>query len=323
MAKHNKIEFSGEIDLGGYPIPCYVLENGTRIISGFAMQNALKITDGGSQSGGNRVGELLSSKTLEPFINKEKSLTDFEPIVCYKGDFKINGYEASTLADICEIMLEARRDPNTKLQARQMRVAEQCEILMGGFARVGIAALVDEATGYQYERERFELQKILTSYVSEKILEWQLTFTTDFYQQLFRLWNYPFNPKSIKKKPQFVGTLTIKYIYSQLPDVVLDEIKKTAIQLPNGRYRYRWHQALTLDIGREHLKKTIAEVTALMKISNTKEEFQKFYDKQYYDYEQLEFEFDDIKVSSQNSSKNEKNDDPNQLSLFENFDDIN
>ena len=41
----NKIIHEGEITLGKMVIPCYVLEDGTRILSGNAMQNALKLQD--------------------------------------------------------------------------------------------------------------------------------------------------------------------------------------------------------------------------------------------------------------------------------------
>jgi len=64
--------------------------------------------------------------------------------------------------------LELRRETREKgkeLPARQKIVADQCEILLRAFAKIGIIALVDEATGYQYERERFELQKILKLFV--------------------------------------------------------------------------------------------------------------------------------------------------------------
>jgi len=53
---------------------------------------------------------------------------------------------------LCETVLQARKDG--KLQSQQMHIAEQCEILVRGFARVGIIALVDEATGYQDYRSR-------------------------------------------------------------------------------------------------------------------------------------------------------------------------
>lgn len=279
MDRNNKVAFEGEIDLGGYIIPCYVLEDGTRVISGFAMQSALKITDGNNQSGGNRVAEILGAKSLEPFINKEKSLTEFEPLICYKGEFKINGYEASALADICEIFLDARK--NITLASRQQRIADQCEILMRGFARVGISALVDEATGYQYKREKDELQKILTAYVSDEILKWQLTFTDEFYQEIFRLWKIPYTSKYIKNKPSFFGTLTTKFIYSQMPDGVIDKIKEKSSQNKKGHYKYRWHQSLTPEIGREQLKKQIHEVTALMSICDTKEQFEAIFAQKY------------------------------------------
>jgi len=41
-----------------------------------------------------------------------------------------------------------------------VNIADQCEILVRGFARVGIIALVDEATGYQKDRARDDLAKI-------------------------------------------------------------------------------------------------------------------------------------------------------------------
>jgi len=73
------------------------------------------------------------------------------------------------LADICDGMLEARK--SIELDARQKLVAEQSEILLRSFAKVGIIALIDEATGYQYEREEVELQAILKTYISEEILK--------------------------------------------------------------------------------------------------------------------------------------------------------
>jgi hypothetical protein len=39
----NKIECKGELKLGDFSIPCYVLENGTRVLSGRGIQEALKM----------------------------------------------------------------------------------------------------------------------------------------------------------------------------------------------------------------------------------------------------------------------------------------
>jgi hypothetical protein len=216
---------------------------------------------------------------MKPFIYKDKEVDHFDPIICSKGESKIHGFEATVLADICDSFLEAIKTIN--LSPRQKIIADQCEILMRGFARVGIIALIDEATGYQYDRERFELQKILNAYISEEILKWQLTFTDDFYKQIFRLWGLPFTPKYIKRKPSFIGKLTTKYIYEQLPKGVIERIKDKTPKSDAGNYIYRFHQSLTPEIGREHLKKQIIEVTAIMSISQSKEQFDALFQQKY------------------------------------------
>lgn len=279
MENKKQISHEGELHLGGMSIPCYILEDGTRVLSGNAMQNALKLQEESDNASGTRLARYLNQTTLKPFIYKDKSSGHFDPIICYKGEQKINGYEATVLADICEAFLDARK--NIKLSARQKKIADQCEILIRGFARVGIVALVDEATGYQYTRERFELEKILNAYISDEILKWQLTFTDDFYREIYRLWGLPFIPKYIKNKPSFIGKLTSKYIYEQLPKGVVDRIKEKTGKTEKGNWKYKWHQALTPEIGREHLKKQIIEVTTLMSISQSKEQFDALFQQKY------------------------------------------
>jgi hypothetical protein len=289
----NKIIHEGEITLGKMVIPCYVLEDGTRILSGNAMQNALKLQDESDNKSGTRLARYLNQKSLEPFIYKGKEIGHFDPIICYRGEQKINGFEATVLADICDGFLEARK--NIKLSPRQSIIADQCEILIRGFARVGIIALIDEATGYQYDRERFELQKILNAYVSDEILKWQLTFTDDFYKQVFRLWDLPFIPKYIKNKPSFIGKLTTKYIYEGLPKGIISKIKENTGKTEKGNWKYKWHQSLTPEIGREHLKKQIIEVTTLMEVSQSKEQFNGLFQQKYNKKPiQLQLEFDEV-----------------------------
>lgn len=300
MENKKQISHEGELHLGGMSIPCYILEDGTLVLSGNAMQNALKLQDESDNASGTRLARYLNQTTLKPFIYKDKAPGHFDPIVCYKGEQKINGYEATVLADICEAFLDARK--NIKLSARQRIIADQCEILIRGFARVGIVALVDEATGYQYERERFELEKILNAYISDEILKWQLTFTDDFYREIYRLWKLPFIPKYIKNKPSFIGKLTSKYIYEQLPKGVVDRIKEKTGKTEKGNWKYKWHQALTPEIGREHLKKQIIEVTTLMSISQSKEQFDSLFQQKYNTTPvQLQLEFnEEIKNDSPN-----------------------
>src|SRR3989339_200679 len=192
----NKVKYEGELPLGNYKIPCYVLEDGTRVLSARAMQNVLKMVDEaeeGKQTAGTRLLRHLNQKSLKPYVYKEKELDHFKPLICYKGESKINGYEATILVDICDGILEARK--HIHLSPRQQIIATQCEILVRSFAKVGIISLIDEATGYQYDREKLELQTILKLFISEEILEWQKTFQLSFYKEIFRLWKIPFTPE--------------------------------------------------------------------------------------------------------------------------------
>ena len=299
----NQIKYEGTLNLGENKLPCYVLEDGTRVLSGRKMQEILKVVDGNIS--GTKLPQFLSNSILKPFIFSNKDAAHFDPIICFKGKQRINGYEATVLTDICEAILRARRS-GVKMTERQQIVANQCEILLSSFAKIGIIALIDEATGYQNEREHFELQKILSAYISEEILKWQLTFTDDFYREVYRLWGLPFIPKYIKNKPSFIGKLTTKYIYDLLADGVVEKINEKTGKTDKGNWKYKWHQSLTPEIGREHLKKQIIEVTTLMSISKSKSEFNELFERKYNAKPiQLELEFnEDI-----NEVKSKSNDD--------------
>ena len=271
MAKR-EILYEGILDLAGIEIPCYVLDDGTRILSGRKMQEALKIVDveDGKQTAGTRLNRYLEQKTLEPFIYKGRDQDHFKPIICYRGTQKINGYEATLLADLCDAFLEARK--HISLSPRQTIIAEQCEVLIRAFAKVGITALVDEATGYQYEREKDELQQILRKYISEELLPWQKRFPDIFYKELFRLNGWDYTVKGIQKRPGVVGTWTNKLVYEQLPQGVLDELRNNVPKSETGNPTARFHQLLTDDIGSPHLTAQINQIVTLFQLSDNMKE---------------------------------------------------
>ena len=79
-----------------------------------------------------------------------------------------------------------------------------------------------------------------------------------------------------------------------MPAGVVEKIKEQIGKTEKGNYRYKWHQSLTPDVGKERLKKQIHEVTALMSISDTKEQFNKLFEKKYKTPPvQLEMEFNE------------------------------
>ena len=180
-----------------------------------------------------------------------------------------NGYEVTLLVDICSAIIDANRagvfDNNV--------IVRNADIIIRSVAKVGIIALVDEATGYQYERENDELQKILKAYISEELLPWQKRFPDIFYKELFRLNGWDYTVNGIKKRPGIIGKWTNTFIYEELPNGVLEELKKKTPKSESGNRTNRYHQLLTTDIGEPNLEKQINKVITLFQVSDNMKQF--------------------------------------------------
>jgi len=255
------------LELGGYEIPAYVLEDGTRVLVRTRMLHALGMSHGGSGgSGGDRLARFVAGSRLKPFVEEDLVDRINNPIrfIPPHGGYAY-GYEATILADLCEAVLGAR-DAGA-LQAQQRHIAKQCEILVRGFARVGIVALVDEITGYQEVRDRIALQKILDKYLTDEWAKWTKTFPDEFYQQLFRLRGIPYPPPGKHKnwRPSYVGHWTNDIVYSRLAPGVLKKLKKLNPKTEKGHRKRRHHQHMTRDYGHPALKEHLANVIFLMR----------------------------------------------------------
>ncbi len=279
----------GILSIGDIQIPCFVLEDGTRVISGRGMTKAI-----GMKGRGQGVQRIPSHKTIKPFINNELEVAIKNPInflgVGSRRKNPTAGYEATILHDLCQVVLKARDEDALKTE-QEKRYAQYCDILIRAFAKVGIVALVDEATGYQYIRDRDELNRILEVYIAEELLPWTKRFPDEFYKQLFKLRNWQYSPLSIKR-PQYVGKLTNQLIYEKLPPGVLDELRKKNPVTPKGFRKHRHHQFLTEDIGNPHLERHIASVTTLMRAAPNWRNFERLFQRAFPSgHEQLEMPF--------------------------------
>lgn len=263
-----KATHQGKVVIGEKALNCAVLEDGTRILSKAAIFKAFGRTRRGRMKGDIRVPNMpsfIDAKNLQSFISEDLSHVLTNPIVYKsKNGQEAEGYNAEILPLICEVYLNAR--DNGSLTPQQQMLAIASDILVRSLSKVGIVALVDEATGYQYERARDELHQILKAYISEELLPWTKRFPDEFYKQLFRLHNWQYNPLSVKR-PGYVGKLTMELVYNQLPPGVADELKNKTPKSQSGNYLKRLHQSLTEDIGNPHLDKQLASVITLMKIS--------------------------------------------------------
>lgn len=267
MDKAKRATHEGPLIISGIEIPASVLEDGTRLISQRGLQTSIGLSKGGATTAGvRRVGVFLTRIQDKGIDIHDLTARIENPIIFQPshGGRTAYGYEATILADICDVVFEANKQD--KLLPQQKHLAKQCEMLMRAFAKVGIIALIDEATGYQEVRDRLALQKILEKYLREEYAKWARTFPDEFYENLFRLRGWQYRPLTLKK-PGVVGHLTNDLIYKRLAPGVLDELKKKNPIVAPGQRRQRHHQWLTEDVGHPRLREHLAAVMALMKAS--------------------------------------------------------
>lgn len=231
--------------IGDIEIPCYVLDDGRRVITQSGMALALAMKRGGAtKGGGDRIANFVGTKALKPYVNNELDDAINRPIRFKAHGTWAYGYEATILPDICDLVLRSRQDG--ALNQQQTHIAERCEILVRAFARVGIVALVDEATGYQEIRDREALQEILKRYISEELMKWVKTFPMEFYKQVFRLKGWSWNDGRMSP---IVGSIVNDLVYARLAPGVLEELKKRNPVTERGHREHKHFQHLTTDIG--------------------------------------------------------------------------
>ncbi|MBN3571319.1 P63C domain-containing protein [Burkholderia cenocepacia] len=280
------------LKIGAVEIPCYVLEDGTRVLSQRGVVGGLGMKYGSRASGADRLTGFLEGKAISPFVNKELMALIGNPIKfrVSTGGGAVFGYPATVLADICDVVLAARAEG--VLQKQQEHIAAQAEILVRGFARVGIIALVDEATGYQRDRAANSLAKILEAFIAKELQPWVRTFPADYYEQLFRLRGLDYQ-KDTPKRPQYFGVLTNDIVYRRLAPGVLDELKRVS-KGENGRPKHKLFQKLTQNIGYPKLREHLGSVVTLMKLSDNYRDFIQKLDKIHPPYgKTMQLPFDD------------------------------
>lgn len=259
------------LKIGDVEIPCYVLEDGRRVLSLGGMVKALGMSSGSAGGGeGDRLSNFASGKSISPFIPAELAARMRSPVRFHAptGGLAATGYEATILADLCDAVLASRKAG--ALMHHQSHIADQCELLVRGFARVGIIALVDEATGYQRDREKDALAKILEAFVAKEIQPYMKTFPASYYEEMFRLRSLPYPPAKPQFRPQYFGVLTNDVVYERLAPGLLEELKKQAAK---DEKKAHLHRRLTQEVGHPKLREHLASVVTIMKLSKDYQDF--------------------------------------------------
>lgn len=244
-------QWRGELEMG---VPCFVLNDGRRIISRTGATSALTgLTGQGSLESYMRA-EALSGYLPE---NLADLMVEFTiPEVTHR---KVMGLTAETFVDICTGYVRALEDGNLETD-RQRVIAARAASFLAACAKVGLVALIDEATGYQYERAEDALRVKLRLFLEEEMRPWEKTFPDELWREFGRLTNWR---GSIHKRPKYWGHLVNELVYGYLDRDVAQWLRENQPQPRHGR---NYHQWLSAQYG---LKKLIEHIWMLIGMAST------------------------------------------------------
>jgi P63C domain len=252
-------ETEGILQIGEVGVEVYVLEDRRRLIHKRGIARALGLKSEGGNAFMKTVSRPgLGSAISEKLWDKIRNPIVFKPL---NGD-PAHGYDATTFVEVCDAIIQAGHDG--KLKPSQQFLAIQAEIIIRSAAKLGIIALIDEATGY-VDKQKEEYRKLFREFILDEFKQWEQEFPGKFFDMIYRL--YGLKRKNINsfKHPQFFGWFIRKYIYFPLANsngAILQELdKKNPVVYANGGRRYKFTQFLTDKVGvpafRSHLWQVI------------------------------------------------------------------
>lgn len=258
--------YRGVLSLLDNEIPCYVLSNGQRVIGRTSVTEMLS----GIKGGGN-LETYVAAAPFRPYVPLAKlinSMVAFDLPEIAGLDRQAKGLPADILIDLCQGLvsaLEASGRPETgvRLTDRQQQIAIKASMFLSACAKVGIDALIDEATGYQYQRAEDALQVKLRAYLEEEMRKWEPTFPEELWIEFARLTNWS---GSVTKRPKYWGKLVMELIYEYLDKDVAQWLKDNA---PTPRKGQNYHQWLSAQYGLKKLVEHIWKVVGMASACRT------------------------------------------------------
>jgi hypothetical protein len=269
--------YEAPVMIGDSEMMAAVLPDGKRLLSQGTFLRALGRSrtpkaGAGVLSTADGLPFFLQAEHLQPFISDELRQSTTPIFYRSKTGRRTVGYDAELLPMVCEVYLKYRDSCNGKIPRQYGHIVMACDALMRGLARVGIIALIDEATGYQEVRDRQALQAILDKFLRKELAAWAKRFPDEFYQHIFRLRGWEWKGMAVNR-PQAVANYTKDIIYERLAPGILNELEARNPRDAHGRRKAKHHQWLTEDVGHPALAQHLYAVIGLMRVSTSWRQF--------------------------------------------------
>lgn len=273
MSKILKAWGKGPLKLMDVELDCYILEDGTPILSKGKMMKAIgRQWKGASRSD---MPNFVGAINLQPFVRPELE-EKMKGIDFYDGGRLISGFHADTLADVCNVYLEARAA--NILTKSQLPIAQVCEILIRSFAKIGLRALIYEQLGFEKFKHPEAFRMLIESYLALELRKWSKEFPDDLFFQMDRIYG---NEKTTSRnRPMYYAKFLRKYIYEPIEKgVVLKRLDEKTPRDSKGRKTKRLFQSASEEIGLPAIRAQIWQTVGVLKTSPNKRSFENNYAK--------------------------------------------
>lgn len=268
--------FPGKLMMGNLELECHVLNDGRRVITASEIVRILRGTNS-KPSSPQRYFDSIPDY-------RENMFADRSMLFRVPGRPQLaTGFEATVLIDMCDMYIAA--DENGNLKSNQAGLVKQSWVVMRACSRVGIEALIDEATGYQEVRQKRALQVKLQAFIADEMQDWVKTFPDEFWEELARLEGIHYRARH---RPLRWGGYVLKFIYNAIDPDVAKELKK---RNPKPHYKENLHQLLR-DYGKDKLHQQLGGVIAIMRECKDMDEFRSRFERVFAKRNQMAFDWD-------------------------------
>ncbi|HLG94276.1 MAG TPA: P63C domain-containing protein [candidate division Zixibacteria bacterium] len=227
----------GTLVVGEWEIPCYVLEDARRVLGRAEVASVLTDEKEAAEKSGH-LESLLEIKALKPYLPPKHAVKTVELTLPGAENKKVHGIEAETFVEICKAYVRARDEKALSAQ-RELKVAQNTAKILAACAREGLIALIDETTGYQYDRIQEALRQKLSFYIKDGLEKWEPTFPDQLWETFRRLtkWEGPLN-----SHPPYWGKLVMELVYEYLENDVVDWLRHNEPLPKDGKNQRQWLQ---------------------------------------------------------------------------------
>ena len=233
--------WAGVLQIGDNELPCYVLDDGRRVISRTGATTSLT---------GRRGGDLesyIGVTALQGYLPADFADQMIEFTIQGVKNKTVRGITAESFCDLCTAYVRALEDDALESD-RQREIAAHAGMFLAASAKVGLLALIDEATGYQYDRAEDALRFKLKVFLEDEMRKWEKTFPDQLWTEFGRLTNWKGATNS--QRPKYWGKLVMELVYGYLDPDVAQWLKENA---PKPRSGQNYHQWLSSQYGLKRL----------------------------------------------------------------------